>query len=170
MKIRNATAEDVKSIARVHVESWWTTYKDIVPNEYLQSLTYEAREQLWEQAIPKGHVFAAENENGQVVGFACGGKERTGDYPDYRGEIYAIYLLEEYQKQGFGTELIRAVVRHLQENQLNSMLIWVMDGNEAAFFYKALGGLKIDSTVCEIGGRRLKETAYGWKDISLFIR
>jgi GNAT superfamily N-acetyltransferase len=167
MKIKNAGFEDAKSIAKVHVDSWRTTYKDIVPNEYLQTLSYETRENLWEQAIPRGHVFAAENENGQVVGFACGGKERTGNYPEYEGEIYAIYLLKEFQKQGIGTELIRAVVQHLQGNRLNSMLIWVLEDNESSFFYEALGGVKIDSMECEIGGRKLKETAYGWKDLSL---
>jgi len=39
--IREARINDVYGIAKVHVESWNTTYANIVPVEYLQSKTYK---------------------------------------------------------------------------------------------------------------------------------
>ena len=86
--------KDITGIAKVHVDSWRTTYKGIVPDTFLNSLTYESREQIWKRGIEKNHVYIAENENNQIVGFATGGKERTGKYEAYKGELYAIYLLE----------------------------------------------------------------------------
>ncbi|MEH7305467.1 GNAT family N-acetyltransferase, partial [Neobacillus drentensis] len=63
LKIRKAVLADVAGIARVHVDSWRTTYANIVPNEYINDLTYEKRADLWEQTIPNGQVFVAEDDN-----------------------------------------------------------------------------------------------------------
>jgi len=47
MIIRRATIEDLKGIAKVHVDTWRTAYKDIIPDSYLASLSYEKRETSW---------------------------------------------------------------------------------------------------------------------------
>jgi hypothetical protein len=46
MRIREATIADVAAIAKVHAESWRTTYKGLLPDDYLANLTYEQREPL----------------------------------------------------------------------------------------------------------------------------
>ncbi|CAM3162108.1 GNAT family N-acetyltransferase [Filibacter tadaridae] len=169
MLIRKATTEDAKGIANVHVNSWRTTYKGIVPDAFLESLSYEKREQIWLQGIKENHVYIAEDENGQVVGFSTGGKERTGNYEAYTGELYAIYLLEEYQSKGIGRLLVQSIVDDLKEKGLNSMLIWAMEENPACRFYEALGGKKIDTEEIEIAGKKLSEVAYGWNANSTYF-
>ena len=47
--IRKAELEDAKGIAKVHVDSWRTTYKGIVPDTFLENLSYENREQIWKK-------------------------------------------------------------------------------------------------------------------------
>ena len=105
MRIRAAQPPDAAAIATVHVDSWRTTYKDIVPDDVLAALSYEQRTHMWRhilsQSLPTSFVFVAEAPSGQVIGFASGGPERGGD-PDYTGELYAIYLLEAYQRHGLG--------------------------------------------------------------------
>ncbi|MFJ7661235.1 GNAT family N-acetyltransferase [Lysinibacillus sp. NPDC097162] len=91
-KIRKAIEPDAKAIAKVHVDSWRTTYANIVPDEYLINLSYENREQLWIKNISNDAVFVAENNEGQIIGFSSGGKERSGKYIEFEGELYAIYL------------------------------------------------------------------------------
>ena len=145
MLIRKAELEDAAGIAKVHVDSWRTTYKGIVPNTYLDSLSYEEREQNWKRGIEYNHIYIAEDENGKIVGFATGGKERTGKYEAYVGELYAIYLLEEEQGKEIGRKLFNKVVNDLKEMKLNSMLIWVLEENSACHFYEKLGGKKIDT-------------------------
>ena len=60
VKIRKADLADTKGIAKVHVDSWRTTYANILPDEYLNSLYYESREQIWMNNIPNGSVYVGE--------------------------------------------------------------------------------------------------------------
>lgn len=166
MVIRKAELRDIPEIAKVHVDSWRTTYKGIVPDTYLNNLTYESREQIWKRGIEENHVFIAEDEYGQIVGFATGGKERTGKYEAYKGELYAIYLLEEQQGKGLGEKLFMAVVDDLKTKKLNTMLIWALEENPACGFYEKLGGKKIDTAEINIDDQKLDEIAFGWDDLS----
>ncbi len=94
--IREAVPADAPAIARVHVDVWRTTYRGIVPDDYLRTLSYKDREALWTRVLAATDsqvVFVAADEQGTIIGFANGGPERSRD-PVYTGEIYAIYLLD----------------------------------------------------------------------------
>jgi GNAT superfamily N-acetyltransferase len=160
--IRIAKVEDAEGIAKVHVDSWRTTYRGIVPDTFLDNLSYEQRELTWKKGINENHVYIAENENGQVIGFSTGGKERTGKYEAYIGELYAIYILKEFQGNGIGRLLFQSIVEDLKAKNLNSMLIWAIEENPACRFYERLGGKKIDTEEIEIAGKKVSEVAYGW--------
>jgi hypothetical protein len=71
MQIHEATMADVAAIAKVHVESCRTTYKGLLPNDYLANLTYEQREPRWREILSKsvGHslVYVAEDNAGMDV-------------------------------------------------------------------------------------------------------
>ncbi|MFK0522174.1 hypothetical protein ACINKY_08160 [Paenibacillus illinoisensis] len=41
LHIREATINDAEGIAKVHVHSWRTTYKGIIPEEFLTNLSYK---------------------------------------------------------------------------------------------------------------------------------
>jgi hypothetical protein len=49
--IREATLEDARTIAEVHVKSWRAAYKQLLPQEFLQSLSVDRREQQWQTSI-----------------------------------------------------------------------------------------------------------------------
>ncbi|MCJ7842835.1 GNAT family N-acetyltransferase [Lederbergia sp. NSJ-179] len=166
MKIRQAKQTDAKGIAKVQVDSWKTTYKGIVPDEFLQSMTYESREEKWKEIISSQPVFIAETKDGEIVGFAGGGMERTGKYPDFEGELYAIYILEEFQRKGLGRLLVEAVVEDLKRKNISTMTVQVLAENRSRFFYESLGAKKIDTAEIEIGGKQLTEFVYGWKNIN----
>lgn len=165
MKIRKAIIEDASGISRVHVDAWRTTYKNLIPDSFLDQLSYEEREQMWKVNIPNGNVYVAENTKGKIVGFACGGKERSGEFAGYDGELYAIYILEKYQGQGIGRKLTEAVKHHLREIGLTSMVILVLEGNKAYRFYEALGGKKIGILEDTIADKVVNELVYGWAEI-----
>ncbi len=176
MTVREATPADAGSIARVHIDSWRTTYAGIVPAEYLAGFSYQRRELRWYETltadqdatsmfVAEASIFVAE-EGGNVVGFATGGPERDGDMT-YRGELYAIYLLEEHQNRGLGRQLVSAVTRRLLADGFSSMLVWVLEDNQGARrFYELLGGEQVGRKTVTIGGRDLVEVSYGWKDIA----
>lgn len=165
--IREATAADAPAIARVHVESWRTTYRGIVPDAVLANLSVERREQQWARVLGNAagaeFVYVAEDEAGAVIGFASGGPEREHD-PLYTGELHAIYLLAEAQGRGIGRELTRLVAERLAAAGHRAMLVWVLAENPACGFYAALGGTPVREKQIAMGGASLTEIAYGWED------
>lgn len=165
MNIRKAVLEDAEGIAKVHVDSWRTTYKGIVPDSFLENMSYAEREELWKKVISESAVLVAENEEGHIIGFASGGKERSGDYPVFQGELSAIYLLEDAQGKGVGKKLLEEIMSVLKDQGLTSMLVFVLKENPATHFYQALGGEIVDEIEIEIGGKVLKELLIGWRSL-----
>lgn len=165
MIIRLAVLSDAKGIAKVHVDSWRSTYATIIPDEYLNGLSYERREKLWEDNMSKSRVYVAENEKGEIVGFSVGGKERSEKYKDFTGELYAIYILKEYQGQGIGKMLIKSVIDDLIKSDIYSMIVLVLEQNSSRYFYEAIGGKQIDLLEVKMAGQKLNEIVYGWDDI-----
>jgi GNAT superfamily N-acetyltransferase len=168
MMIREATQSDVPAISRVHIDTWRTTYRGIVPDEHLENLSYERRANGWYQILNRApedgnFTYIAEDESDEIVGFANGGVERTGD-PIYRGELMAIYIRQSYQEKGIGRGLVQVVAERLGRLGINSMLVWVLVDNPACQFYAALGGKIVHEKELTIGGKPLIEVAYGWVD------
>ncbi len=165
--IREARADDAPAIARIHVASWRTTYRGIVPDDVLANLSVERREQMWARTLgnPDGTVFVyvAEDAAEQTIGFTAGGPEREGDAL-YTGELYAIYLLAEAQGRGVGRCLMQQVAARLATMGHDAMLVWALAENPACRFYAALGGVPVREKEIDMGGASLMEVAYGWAD------
>lgn len=172
--VREATCDDAAGVARVHVESWRTTYRGIMPDTVLDSLTPEQRLPNWQRRLcggPNGDfVFVAERFSGEVIGFASGGAEREGT-PGYESELQAIYLLEAAQGLGIGGRLFHAIAERLHRAGMRSMLLWVLAENTPARgFYERIGGEYVQTKTFEIGGAMLDEVAYGWPDLEGLVR
>ena len=167
MRIRRAIRSDAPGIARVHVESWRSTYVGIVPDEYLASLDRKERERVWRRLIADEAQITcvAEHPRDGIVGFVNGGPAREND-PAHRGELYAIYLLEKYQRQGIGRRLVGELCAWLLSQPLTSMYTWVIEENPSRHFYESLGGIEFRRQTITIGGLDVVEVAYGWHDIS----
>jgi L-amino acid N-acyltransferase YncA len=163
-EIRVATVQDAGAIARVHVESWRTTYAGIVPEAYLASLDVGQREASWREWLGLDvDVFVAEVD-GEVVGFVGGGavREPVGGFD---AELFAIYLLRETQGRGIGIALLRRLAGSLKERGFGSMVAWVLEDNSSGEFYSRSGGVRVASKEMEVGGVMLPVVAFGWKDL-----
>ncbi|MFL0268070.1 GNAT family N-acetyltransferase [Candidatus Clostridium radicumherbarum] len=167
MIIRQATISDAWNIAKVNVDAWRTTYKGIVSDDYLNELSYNNLEKRWmtfinDSSKGKINIFVSENEENEIIGFASCGIEREIDNPTY-GELYAIYIIKEYQNKGVGKILFDCVIKKLNELKFNLMLIWALEDNlQACRFYELMGGEKVKEKYIKIGNNTLKEVAYEW--------
>jgi ribosomal protein S18 acetylase RimI-like enzyme len=167
--VRPARLDDAASIARVQIASWRTTYPGMIPQDFLDSMDEASFVGRWSERLrhetSRRASFVAE-EDGQVVGFATGGTEREGD-ARYHGELYAIYVLDDWQGRGLGRELANAVAAALAERGLHSMLVWVLRDNLAArTFYERLGGVYVREHPLDFGaGFEVMEVSYGWDDV-----
>jgi GNAT superfamily N-acetyltransferase len=167
MHIRKATVSDARAIAKIAVDTWRSTYQGIVPQEFLDLLSYENRARRWKQMLENesdAFTYVAEDESEGIVGFANGCPERT-DHPNYEGELAAIYVLDTYQKQGIGQSLVKAIAQTLVEMGHTTMMVWVLKDNPARGFYDAISGQIVEQKQVEIGGVSLTEVAYGWTDL-----
>ena len=174
--IRSATESDIPALARIHVAGWRDSYEGIVNRTFLDDLTEDQRVADWQKWFAEGvmQTLIAEDEAGIPCGFISFGKLRTpipGGSPIrplYSSEIYAIYILESYQRKGLGRQLMRAAALKLKEMKHRSACLWVLEKNEKAIsFYKELGGQRCGKKDIEIGGTKVKEVAYGWRDTTL---
>lgn len=170
--IRKANPEDAPGIAKVHIDTWRSTYTGIIPNDYLDELSYDHAENIWRERIaspePMGLIYVAEIQGGDIVGFVTGGPERTEEY-SFDGEIYAIYVLKAFQGRGIGRRLTAAICQQLAQEGCQSLLMWVLEKNPSRGFYEKLCGEKVAEQEIEFGGVSLPEVGYGWEDIRQLI-
>ncbi|MCB0196595.1 MAG: GNAT family N-acetyltransferase [Anaerolineae bacterium] len=142
MNIRPAQISDATAIAEVHVASWQTAYRGILPDKMLDNLSVETRAKNWRAWLDesRGQTIVVEVE-GQVVGFVMFGRTRDKDVDlNAVGEIYAIYLHPDVWRQGYGRSLVNAVKSALQRDGFSELLLWVLAENESAIhFYKKVG-------------------------------
>ncbi|TLS49808.1 GNAT family N-acetyltransferase [Paenibacillus antri] len=168
MKIREANLQDVEGIAHVHLLSWRETYSGIISESYLSNLSIEQRKKNWIWTFNNLNInefiCVAEDLNGRIVGFSNSGKNRNTEY-EHEGEIYAIYLLKEYQNKGIGRMLFDFSVRRLRSSGYKSMMLWVLKDNPTLGFYKSFGGTVMGEKMIKIGEQELSELAVGWNVI-----
>lgn len=172
MDIRLAMEKDVERIAKVHVKSWQQTYKGIISQDYLDSLKIEDKYELWKRVIStsseESPVIVAENSGGEIVGFASFGRERMQRF-GVDGELYAIYLLEEYKRKKLGTKLYYHGLKEIMKTGIESLLVWVIEDNPSRRFYDKFFPEQIGQESFEINGRKHIEIAYAWRNLPLLI-
>ncbi|HXV49673.1 MAG TPA: GNAT family N-acetyltransferase [Candidatus Binatia bacterium] len=170
--IRGAELSDAQAIAKVAVDTWRTAYKGIMSDEFLSALSYEKVEATWQKILSDSgrdrFGYVASDDGDAVIGFIHGGPERERS-PEYAGEIYAVYVLEAFQRRAVGRRLTGALVQRLMDAGLLSLLVWVLEKNRSRAFYEALGGQLLGQKQISVGGTELVEVAYGWRDARRLI-
>jgi len=166
MKIREATMQDAQGIGKVHVDSWRTTYKDIIPDSFLNNLSYEQRTELWKKNITRkdNYVLVVESELGEIVGFATASTRETNDVP-YSSDLTSIYLLEECQGKGIGKQLLKELFIFFKKKNHQSIFVEVLAENKTRYFYEYYGAEYVKTVQINIGGKVLEEFVYVWKTI-----
>ncbi|PTT14808.1 MULTISPECIES: GNAT family N-acetyltransferase [unclassified Pseudomonas] len=167
--IRDALHGDAKGIAQVHVSSWQSAYIDLMPAEYLASLTASLpnREASWANAIEHQESDTLVYEiDGVIIGWISVGPCRDiGFQAPGLGEVMAIYILKDHWGKGIGTKLWQAGLKRLSDQGFESISLWVLSANKTAVqFYERLGGKPDVSSRRTLvrGGVTLEEIRYVW--------
>ena len=171
--VRRGRADDAASIARVHVDSWRSTYAGMLPEDMLVKLSSADHEARWWRHVlgrfrRRHYVYVAEHETDGVVGFISGGPARESGL-DPESEIYALYLLDEYQDEGVGRSLFLRLAKRLNRECGSSLIVWVLSENPSRYFYEAMGGRRIGRRSERMGSVEVEETAYGWADMAELV-
>jgi ribosomal protein S18 acetylase RimI-like enzyme len=143
MKIRPALPSDARTIAGVHVRTWQSAYRGIVPDAHLDALSVDQRERVFREALTRGspEMWVAHTEpESEAIGWIAFGASRDPDAGASVGEIEAIYVLPSHWSTGAGLALWNVARSRLVERQFQSVTLWVLEDNERAIrFYCAAG-------------------------------
>ena len=171
--VRRARHTDADAIARVHVDSWRSTYAGILPDDLLLNMDAEAHEARWWRhmlARPRHDhlVFVAEDDLDGVIGFASGGSSRrsreTGE-----GEIYTLYVDDDFHGEGHGRSLVLTLAEALADRGKETLVVWVLKENPARYFYEDLGGAYVARRPGRLQGADIEEHAFRWDAIDALL-
>ena len=166
MTIRHAVPGAARGIAEVHVSSWRTSYRGIVPEARLEALDAESRVPFWEAHLET--CFVSVDGDGVITGFASAGPAQS-DELGTDGEIHAIYLVEAAKKQGIGRRLMYEAVSCLREAGCRSVCLWLLKENPARGFYERFGGRIVGEKPYVTGGFTLVAIGCKWDDIDTLL-
>ena len=142
MLIRRAETSDAKGIGEVRVAAWKSAYRGLLPDRVLDGLLVEDSERSWREHIAKSllHILVVEHEE-RIVGFAACGNSQDEDVDREKvGELHVMYVHPEEWRRGYGKALLEKAMSHLRGEGYESVILWVLRGNEQAIgFYEGAG-------------------------------
>jgi GNAT superfamily N-acetyltransferase len=166
--IRLAEYSDAREIAEVLVNTWKTTYSDIVPESHIESLNVDKFEDIFKDNIKnKKEIIVVDVQNDIITGFASGSKDRSEKYDC---ELIAIYILKEYQGLRIGKNLILNLMKKHYNNKCNSMITWVLDTNNSKYFYEKMGAKSKEEKYTIFDNVKVKTIGYVWENIGVAIQ
>ena len=175
LTLRPAGLGDAGAIARVHVTTWRAAYAGLVPDAYLVNMTEIGQMRFWRRQLGRPQaeetILVAEIESAagpEVVGFGSCGPSRPYGLA-YRGEVFTLYVADDWQGRGIGRALIRALFADLVARGRRDALIWVLSANPSRFFYEAVGGSPVAERKEPFAGSLLDETGYAWPDLESWL-
>jgi GNAT superfamily N-acetyltransferase len=159
LNIRQANTDDISSLARVHVQSWYETYTGLMPQSVLDGITLETREAQWQRTLsnPRMQVFVAALD-GVVVGFTSLSLRES----EAHAELFTLYVLKTNHHQGMGLKLWNAVLEFLTTQNIKKLMLWVLENNPTRGFYEHLGGIASETKVEIIQDAQVIEVKYSF--------
>ncbi len=169
LTIRDARAADAPAIARVHVDSWRSSYAGLIPDDVLIKMSRRSQTAQWARLIAKKGsrevILVAELHERGIVGFGSCGRARNTRLP-HTGEVYTLYVDPGFQDAGIGSRLLRRLFAALVTRGMTSAVVWVLAENPSRFFYETMGGKRVAERDEAIWNTVLHEVAYGWTDLT----
>ena len=136
------TEDEIRGKAYVHWKSWQDSYAGMVDADYLANMTLASAE---EKAFRwRDNLFVAKDGE-RVVGFVGYGAARG---EEGAGEVFALYVLEEYQHRGIGYALMRRALDELAGCRV--VVLWALEENKKALRFYERVGFRLDGEEKEI--------------------
>lgn len=176
MRIRAAEPGDSVALAHVLVATFRAAHRDQLPPDY-PYLTPEQSAHNWERTLrahrgergERERIFAAEDDDGRIVGVAMAGPLRGEVPPATIADLYLLYVLPSQQRRGIGGQLLVAVARWAAERGYRALQVRVLDANAPARrFYEALGAHHIGDELRPEATLTLQLAVYEWPDLATF--
>jgi ribosomal protein S18 acetylase RimI-like enzyme len=165
MRIEHASAHDCRAIAEVHVEAWQHAYRDMLPAQYLSSLSIWERQTMWQGLVQHSpeRLFVAKSDE-QVLGFVAFGACRDPGAAADCAEIWAVYVKPSAWSSGIGCALWLSAWQQLRDEDYRRVSLWVIEHNLRAIRFYRKAGFVLDTATAkqslDINGTVLAEVRY----------
>ena len=171
LSFRRPDLEEIPSFAKVHVQCWREAYRGIVPDTVLKNLSVEKRQKGWSDRLQEADVYVlGVFDDKRPIGFLHSGPTGNDAHIIADGQIYGIYLLEEFYRRGIGRRLFGYAARDWIVRG-ESMCVESLAGNiRASQFYKALDGIEFPGTAFRIEGHELPQVHHHFADLERLTR
>jgi GNAT superfamily N-acetyltransferase len=160
------TFADCDRVSGIRVRGWQSAYRELMPQSYLDGLGVagdaERRRALFARA-PAGVVnLVAEDDTGEVVGWAAHGPYRDGERRTGDAELYAVYVDPTRFGNGIGQALLRESAGRCAAAGHPRMLLWVLEGNARARRFYERAGFRADGATdsSDVDGVAVPEVRY----------
>lgn len=167
MLIRFAEEKDLDSIARLYVHNHKTTYRGLLSEEYLNSLTVEGAKNKWKNYLAENNKIWVAYETDIFLGFTAGKEDNELERTWY---LDSLHVSENARGRGIGTQLIRTMGRYAADNRYKSMSICVVKGNDTAkSLYLRLGAEPYKSFSDCFANTTANSEKLIWNDINMLL-
>ena len=166
INIRKAVDKDRSAIAGIHARSWQDAYRQVLPDEFLDTRVHDNRLEKWlaQEILPQDLVLLAEDGGtGDLLGFIA-----VWCRPD--PFIDNLHVLPGLRSRGTGTRLMQAAARELLRHGHTTAWLWAVKANTRAIrFYERLGGICIGQTIQEVVGVSVPTVKIEWPDLGRIL-
>ncbi|MCL2059094.1 MAG: GNAT family N-acetyltransferase [Oscillospiraceae bacterium] len=153
LTIRQAMPKDAAIFTDCLILCWQSAYKGIVPDDYLNNMVLDREKRIERYkhvfSNPGDCVYYCVTHEDRMVGFLVINKNRNSDTPDI-GEIWAIYLIEDFCGKGHGIELLDFEINELKRSGCKQIYLWVFEDIKRARRFYEKHGFRFDGKIREM--------------------
>ena len=133
--VRKSRLSDLEQITLIHVKSWETAFKGLMPERYINNYTLEDRNAEWLSVLGSGSesLIVAEDNN-KLVGFLS-----YSENVNFLN-LSKLYLCPSMYGEGVGGLLMKQMENEALTASLDLIRLYVLDNNKSAInFYSKQG-------------------------------
>ena len=159
--LRNAVQGDIPALARIYTAALQETYRDILPESYLASLTVVEGEDTWRRILAQpGREVLVEECGGAGCGFAsCKPDDAHAGWL----MLASLYVDGQSQGRGIGKRLIHAVWDRARAMGFENVSVSVVrDNPRARGMYERMGAVYLNDSVYSFGPYPVVCRNYVW--------
>lgn len=146
MDIRLLVEKEIDEMAELYVKSWRATYKGIIPDKILDTITLDRFSKIWKEYITKENngIFGA-FENDIFLGFGAFTPDEEIENTLY---LDSLHIKDEYKGKGVGTKIINYLKGYAREKGYKGVSVSIMSGNDRARnLYTKLGAVHLNDYI-----------------------
>ena len=168
--MREATSLDAGAITALHVASWRSSYRGVLPDAYLETDAEAERGAHWTKTLgnldPNDLVLLAEDTQ-NLRGFISVYWRKE---PGFDAYLDNLHVRPGLRGGGLGRRLLAAALDRLIAKGARNLCLWAFDQNQGAVrFYKRLGGKAVEHGFDDFAGSNAPHTKIAWDNLPAFL-